>query len=492
MAEKSIYGDIAKRTGGDIYIGVVGPVRSGKSTFITRFMNELVLPNMGEGYSRERARDEMPQSAAGVTVMTTEPKFVPDEAVSLTLSDGATLRVKMIDCVGYMIPAALGGTENGAVRMVHTPWQEAPMPFEEAAELGTQKVMSEHATIGMLVSSDGTVGEIGREDYVKAEERLVNELKELGKPFAIILNAADPTREESIALAENLEEKYGVPVALVNCLTLDAEDIRGILSMVLAEFPVDSLGINMPSFLSALPEDHPIRLSVTEEICRLAGEVRRMGEVSAVFEKLSENPSVEAVQVTTLDMGNGRATLDVKFPQSLYFVLLSEMAGEEIKEEGALFSLVQELSKIRRKYERIESALTAAETTGYGIVMPEKEDLHLEQPSVVKQSGGWGVRLRAGAKSIHMIRTDITAEISPIVGTEQQSEDFLHTVLSKLEEEPDGIWESNFFGRSLYELVGDSLNEKLAHMPEDARQKLSETLSRIINEGSNGLLCILL
>ncbi len=492
MAAETMYRDIAERTGGDIYIGVVGPVRSGKSTFITRFMQELVLPNMKEDYARERARDEMPQSAAGMTVMTTEPKFVPDEAVSLVLGDGVALRVKMIDCVGYMIPDALGGEENGAARMVHTPWQEEPMPFGEAAEYGTRKVIGEHATIGMLVTSDGTVGDIPRSSYEGAEARLVSEMKEMGKPFALILNSANPAAESAVALARELEAKYTVPVALVNCQTLGAEDIRGILSMVLGEFPVSAVSVTLPDWARALEPEHPIRKSVTEDICRLAASVDRMGEVRRVFEGLLENDAVDGVLAENLNMGTGRAELRVLLRPALYYDILSEMAGEEIADEGALFSLVRELCGTREKYGRVAKALEEAEAGGYGIVMPRQEDLRLEKPTVVKQAGGFGVRMRAAAPSLHIIRADIETELNPIVGTEQQSEEFLRNILCDLEENPQKLWGSNMFGKSLYELVEEGLCGKLAHMPEDARMRIAETLERIINEGSNGLICILL
>lgn len=492
MTQRSIYQDIAERTGGDIYIGVVGPVRSGKSTFITRFMQELVLPNINGDYSRERARDEMPQSAAGKTVMTTEPKFVPDAAVPLSLDGGVALRVKMIDCVGYMIPEALGDIEDGAARMVHTPWQEEPMPFAEAAEYGTRKVMGEHATIGMLVTSDGTVGEIPRGSYVEAEKRLVRELAETGKPFTVILNSADPSNEASRALAAELEEQYGVPVALVNCLSLTAEDIRGILGMVLGEFPVSSVRVSLPAWARALGREHPISRSVTGDICRIADQVRRMDDVKSVFEKLSENEYVDRAEIENLDMGCGMATVRISFAPSLYFDVVSELAGEEIRDEGKLFCLLKELADVRSKYKKVEDALEKAEQDGYGIVMPDIEDLRLEKPVIVKQSGGYGVRLRAAAPSLHLIKADIETEINPIVGTEQQSEELVRSILTEFENDPQKLWESNMFGKSLYELVSDGLCRKLEHMPPEARQKLSETLARIINEGAGGLICILL
>ena len=492
MAERSIYQDIARRTGGDIYIGVVGPVRSGKSTFITRFMQEMVLPNMAEDASRERARDEMPQSAAGKTVMTTEPKFVPDEAVGITVDGGIALRVKMIDCVGYMIPEAMGGEENGAARMVNTPWQEAPMPFADAAEYGTRRVMCEHATIGVLLSCDGSIGEIGRASYAEAEQRLVQEMKALGKPFAVVLNSADPASPAARALAAELEETYGVPVALVNCLALCAEDIRGILSMILGEFPVTSVRFLLPAWGAALPADHPIRLALCEDICRLADQVERMGDVSEAFATLCENDAVTDVRVQELDMGSGRAVIGVELAPALYYDVLSELAGAEVRDEAALFALLCELAAVRDKYARVADALESADSTGYGIVMPEIEDLRLEKPRIVKQSGGYGVQLSASAQSIHMIRADICTELNPIVGTEQQSEEFVRNILAEFESDPERLWQSNMFGKSLYEMVNEGLQQKLAHIPEEARRKLSETLERIVNEGANGLICVLL
>ena len=492
MATESIYRDIAERTGGDIYIGVVGPVRSGKSTFITRFMQELVLPNMKEEHSRERARDEMPQSAAGYTVMTTEPKFVPDEAVALTVGEDISLRVKMIDCVGYMIPEALGGEENGATRMVKTPWSEDPMPFDEAAELGTKRVIGEHATIGMLVTSDGTVGDLKRECYEGAEARIVSELKALGKPFAVVLNSADPQNKDSRALALRLEKEYGVPVALVSCLSLNAQDIGGILSMVLGEFPVTSIGVALPDFVRALPADHAVRNALFSEICEIGNKISRMGEVADAFAALGENEAVRSVRVTSSDMGTGRVEISVSLAQELYYRAVSEAAGQEIGDDCELICFVRELAAVREKYSRVSEALEAAATTGYGIVMPHSDELRMESPTIVKQSGGFGVRLRATAPSIHMIRADIVTELNPMIGTEAQSEAFVRSILDDLAEDPERLWHTDMFGKSLFELVSEGISGKLSHMPEEARRKLGETLERIVNEGSNGLLCILL
>ena len=492
MAEHSIYKDIAERTGGDIYIGVVGPVRTGKSTFIKRFMESLVLPNIGDGYSRDRARDEMPQSAAGKTVMTTEPKFVPDEAVTINLDDCASLRVKMIDCVGYIVSDALGTIENGQPRMVHTPWQDEPMPFVEAAEMGTEKVIREHSTIGMLITTDGTIGEIGRESYVAAEERIVSELKSLGKPFAMVLNSADPASESSIALAYELEAKYDVPVALVSCIDLDAEDIRHILELVLHEFPVTEIRLRMPSWMSALDSTHKIKSSVNASICACADKVRKTGDIKSAFSDLGSNEYIKSSTIEDIDLGTGKALINVTFDDALYYSVLSELSGFEIENERALVTLLRQLADTKSRYDRVADALAMAEEKGYGIVMPTVDELHLEEPEIVKQSGGYGVKLCASAQSIHMIRANIETEISPMVGTEQQSEDLVRYMLREFEEEPGKIWESNVFGKSLYELVNEGLHTKLEHMPEESRTKLSETLERIINEGSGGLICIIL
>ncbi len=492
MTEHSIYKDIAERTGGDIYIGVVGPVRSGKSTFIKRFMESLVLPNMDDGYARERARDEMPQSAAGKTVMTTEPKFIPDEAVTVHLDDTAAMRVKMIDCVGYIVPEALGTIENGQARMVRTPWSEEPMPFAEAAEMGTHKVITEHATIGMLITTDGSIGEISRESYVEAEERVVRELKEMGKPFAVILNSARPASEEAIALAYELEASYQVPVALVSCIDLDAEDIRHILELVLHEFPVAEVRLRLPEWTTALNPTHKIHTSLISSIRRAADSVQKIGDIREAFESLSENEYLRDVTVDEVDLGRGCATVTLHMQPGLYYQVLSELTGFDIDGEESLIRLLCHLSEMKETYDKVAEALEECQEKGYGIVMPEVADMSLQEPEIFRQSGGYGVKLRAAASSIHMIRANIEAEINPIVGTEQQSEDLVRYMLKEFEEDPNRIWESNMFGKSLYELVNEGIHSKLEHMPDASRIKLSETLERIINEGSGGLICILL
>ena len=492
MTGHSIYRDIAERTGGDIYIGVVGPVRTGKSTFIKRFMEALVLPNIEDSYSRERARDEMPQSAAGKTVMTTEPKFVPDEAVTIKLDDSAGMRVKMIDCVGYIVDEALGTIENGQPRMVHTPWQDEPMPFRDAAEMGTEKVIKEHSTIGMVITTDGSVGEIPRESYVAAEERIVNEMKSLGKPFAMIVNAKDPTNERSVEIATELEKKYGVPVALVSCIDLDAEDIRHILELVLYEFPVSEIKFSVPGWLSSLDSEHRIHSSVLASVRECADRIHKTGDIKDALTCLCENEYVDKYTVEEIDLGTGCARVDLALDDSLYYTVISEMTGFEIEDEEQMISLLCELSEVKKRYDRISEALDMAEEKGYGIVMPSVDELTLNEPEIVKQAGGYGVKLGASARSIHMIRANIETEINPIVGSEAQSEELVKYLLREFEEDPSRIWDSNVFGKSLYELVGEGLHQKLEHMSEESRQKLSETLERIINEGSGGLICIIL
>ena len=491
MATRSIYRDIARRTGGDIYIGVVGPVRTGKSTFIKRFMECSVIPHIAGAEERARATDELPQSGSGRTVMTTEPKFVPEEAVKITVGGDTTLSVRMIDCVGYAVEGALGDSEDGEPRMIHTPWSEEPMPFAEAASLGTERVIREHSTIGILVTTDGTVGDLGRSVYLPAEERVAEELSSLGKPFAIVLNSAHPGSEEAISLAYELEEKYKAPVALVNCTELNSDDIAHILELVLGEFPVSEISFRLPAWCARLPREHRLFCEIRDYIAGCADKITRFGDIRSALDA-SGRGSIEGASLLTLNAGDGTAEASVRLPQELYYRTLSELAGVDAADEASLFSLVLSLAEAERAYRKVEGALRDVREGGYGIVMPDLSDLHLEEPEILKQSGSYGVRLCASAPSIHMIRADIETELHPLVGTEQQSEELVRYLLREFEENPRGIWESNMFGKPLYELVNEGLHAKLAHMPEAARKRLSETLGRIINEGSNGLVCILL
>ena len=486
MSGNSIYKDIAKRTGGDIYIGVVGPVRTGKSTFIHKFLNSVVVPNIDNEFDKARTVDEIPQSASGRTVMTTEPKFVPDESVKIKMEDETELNVKMIDCVGYIVDGALGGNEDGEPRMIMTPWSEEPMTFEKAAEIGTGKVIGEHSTIGILVTTDGTIGDIPRESYVEAEERVAKELKELGKPFAIVLNSKIPENENSHSLAVSLEEKYGVPVALVNCTALNADDIREILSLVLSQFPVRSLTFNIPKWTEVLPESHPIHVSVMEKIEKFAESTDKLGDIEASLNL------TEGINRLSVNAGDGTAEFEIPMSTDEYYSVMSELTGIEITDEKTLLSTMLRLSDIEKEYKKVEGALNDVREKGYGIVMPRPDELVLEEPKLTKQSGGWGVKVSASAESIHMIKTGIRTELCPIVGTEEQTEEVVKYLLDELEENPKRVWESNMFGKSLYDLVNDGMNAKLTNIPDESREKLGETLERVVNEGANGLICILL
>ncbi len=501
MADHSIYKDIAARCGGNIYIGVVGPVRTGKSTFIKRFMETLILPAMTDPHDRNRTIDALPQSAGGRTVMTTEPKFIPDEAVAVTLEESgaeSTVHVRMIDCVGYTVPDAVTVGEGDGVRMVHTPWSETPLPFEEAAEIGTNKVITEHATIAVLVTTDGSVGEIPRRSYLDAEKRVVAELQAHKKPFVIVLNSAHPENPDTQALGLSMEASYHAPVALVSCPDMDKEDIRHILGLVLEEFPVREIGFTLPAWLSALPPDHAILRSLSETLRARVPMITKTGEIPAAFADIaSENDLICAAQATQIRPGTGSADVTLSLDDRLFYRTLGEETGFDITSEGELFSLLTSLASVKKQYEHLEDALRDVREHGYGIVMPDFSELKLDEPEIVRQNGSWGVRFKATAPSIHMIRANIEAQVAPIVGTplgssEQQSEEMVKFLLHEYEEEPAKLWATNMFGKSLYELVGEGLHGKLANMPDDARQKIGETLERIINEGSGGLICILL
>lgn len=504
MANTSIYDDIATRTGGDIYIGVVGPVRTGKSTFIKKFMENLVLPNISDDYDRERAKDGMPQSAAGRTVMTTEPKFIPDEAVGISVDGGAKLSVKMIDCVGYLIDGALGQSEDGQARMVTTPWSSEPMPFEAAAEIGTRKVISDHATIGVLVTTDGSITDIPRTAYEDAERQVASELSALGKPYVLLLNSAHPEYPETQALGHELESRYNVPVALINATELDGEDIRQILELVLLEFPIVEVKIDLPEWMSALDDNHRLIGQVTDRVMTALGKIKQIGELKDATKAIvtkdflkdagddpKDDPFVSA-EPSSIDLGSGCARIKIITRPSLYYEVLSELCGIGIKDQTELIDTLCELAAVKEKFDRVENALCDVEEKGYGIVMPRLSDMTLEEPKIVRHSGGYGVLLKASAPAIHMMRATVNTEISPVVGTEQQSEDLVRYLLDETKGDPDRIWSTNLFGRSLEELVGDGLASKLDALSDDARAKLAETVSRVINEGSSGLICIIL
>ena len=492
MEYQELYEDMSRRTGGTIYIGVVGPVRTGKSTFIKRFMETLVLPRIDNVYRRERAKDELPQSGSGRTIMTAEPKFVPEEAAEISIHGGGSCRVRLVDCVGYLVDGALGHTEDDLPRMVSTPWSDTPIPMAQAAELGTRKVIADHSTIGLVITTDGSFTDIPREDYVAAEERVIRELSDLGKPFLVLVNSSDPHGETAQSLCTSLASRFDVTARAVNCLTMDETEMQAVLQAVLYEFPVREVGILLPPWINTLPAGHRVKEAVYQGIRTQASHIGRMRDMDACCDALSETEYVTASHVDAMDLGAGSVRITMTVPQSIFYQIAGEQTGLEIRDDADLIPLLTRLAKIQKEYERFDGALSQVRQTGYGIVMTSIEELSLEEPQIVKQNGKYGVRLKASAPSIHMIRADIQTEISPIVGSEKQSEDLVHYLLSEFDGAPERIWQTNIFGKSLSELVSEGLTSKLTHMPEDARSKLQETLQRIINEGSGGLICIIL
>lgn len=492
MVKNDIYTDIAKRTDGDIYIGIVGPVRTGKSTFIKRFMEQLVIPNIESDFRRERAVDELPQSAAGKTIMTTEPKFIPEEAVEIAVGENARFNVRLIDCVGYIVPSSIGYIENEAPRMVMTPWFSEEVPFNMAAEVGTRKVITEHSTIGLVITTDGSISDIPRAEYEESEQRVINELKAINKPFVTLLNCVDPKSGKAAELCREMEEKYGTTVIPVNCLELSGDDIDNILKQVLFSFPVKEINISMPKWITGLGKGHWLKTEIFGAIREAANEVRTVRDAQNIVEKIRSCEDITYSDIRTIDLGKGSADISVTLKSELFYRILGETTGIEIHSESDLLPLLKELTAVKKSYEKIENALKEVEATGYGIVMPTIDELTLEEPEIVRQGGKYGVRLRASAPSIHMMKADIITEVSPIVGSEKQSEELVMYLLRDFEENPGKIWESNIFGKSLHELVNEGLHNKLYRMPVDARMKLQETIERIINEGCGGLICFIL
>ncbi len=496
LEQSAVCREIGARTGGDILIGVVGPVRTGKSTLIKQFMEKLVLPVVEPEAARQRARDELPQSAAGRTIMTTEPKFIPEKAVPLELEGGGECRVRLIDCVGYMVEGAMGHEENDKPRMVKSPWFEEEIPFDLAAETGTRKVIRDHSTIGIVVTTDGTISEIPRENYIPAEKRVIDELEELGKPFVILLNSTHPDAPETKALAAEMEQSYGRSVLPVSCIDLDEGDLNEILREVLYEFPVRELDFALPRWVTMLDRGHWLQTEVYTAAMACSERIARMKDVAAKKDTASAvEMACDAVEQTTLsgmNLSEGIVRITVILKPDVFYQVLSEQTGLEIGDEAGLMPCIIGLARAKREYEKIQSALEQVEATGYGIVMPTIDELSLEEPEIVRQGGRYGVRLEASAPSIHMMKAVIHTEISPIVGTEKQSEDLVQSLLGDFESDPEKLWESNIFGKSLHELVNEGLQNKLLHMPQEARTRLQETLEKVINDGCTGLICILL
>lgn len=492
MEKANIYSDIAKRTDGDIYIGIVGPVRTGKSTFIKKFMETLVIPNIESEFRKERAIDELPQSSAGKTIMTTEPKFIPEEAVKITAPGNTEMNVRMIDCVGYIVPSSIGYYEDDMPRMVQTPWFDEEVPFNMAAEVGTQKVITEHSTIGIVITTDGSISDIPRTEYEEAENRVISELKAIKKPFVIVLNCVNPLISSAKELAIKMQEEHGVPVIPLSCIELEASDIQTIIGKLLYQFPIKEIAIQMPKWINSLEKNHWLKSNIWNTIKASTMDITLISDVESSAMKISECENIEKSYVDNIDLGKGLATITVNLKGDLFYKILGEVTGIEISGEAGLMPCMIELANIKKKYKKIEGALEEVAATGYGIVTPTLDELELEEPEIVKQGGKYGVRLRASAPSIHMMKATITTEVSPIVGSEKQSEELVMYLLKEFEENPRKIWESNIFGKSLHDLVNEGLHNKLYRMPSDARLKLQETIERMINEGCSGLICIIL
>ena len=488
----SIYQDMAARTGGSIYIGVEGPVRTGKSTFIKRFMETQVLPHIDNAYRRDRAQDELPQSGSGRTIMTAEPKFVPEEAVCIRLEDDVTFSVRLIDCVGYMVPGAMGQFEDLSPRMVMTPWYDHEIPMTEAAEIGTRKVITDHSTVGIVITTDGTITDIPREDYLEAEERVIRELQEIGKPFLVLLNSADPRGSRAASIAAEIGEKFGVSCLPVNCLALEEQELRSLLQGLLYEFPLQELDVFLPPWVDALPGEHPIKSDLYQRIAAGTAGLHCIRQLAPYLASLQNTENVESAGVDAMDLGQGVAQASIRLPRGLFYTTLSQRSGLSVSDDGDLMELLTELAEVRKAYDKVAPALIAARETGYGIVLPTVEELELEDPEIVRQGGRYGIRMRASAPSIHMIRADVSTTVSPIVGNEKQSEEMVNYLLRQFEGDTGKIWESNIFGRSFNEIAGEDLQAKLKRMPPDAQAKLREALERIINEGGGGLICIIL
>lgn len=491
MEKFDLFRDIAERTGGDVYIGVVGPVRTGKSTFIKRFMETMVLPNIVDPYDRERAKDEMPQSAAGRTIMTTEPKFIPNEAVEIMVKDNVSVRVRVVDCVGYTVEGALGYEEDDGPRMVLTPWFENEIPFQEAAELGTKKVIAEHSTIGLVVTTDGSVTDLPRDKYLPAEERVINELKELQKPFLIILNTCYPAAKETRELVAKMENQYDVPVIPVDCIQLTHDDVYAILQEVLYEFPVKEVNITLPRWVEELEQDHWLREKFDGAVKEVVQYVRRLRDIDQAIDDLSGYDFVADVILHDMDLGSGVAVIEMTARSELLYKVLEELTGFTIVGEHHILRLMRELSVAKREYDKLSGALEQVRQTGYGIVPPQLDEMVLEEPEIIKSGNRFGVRLKASAPSLHIIKTDVQAEISPILGTERQSEELIQYLMREFEGEPEKIWRTNLFGKSLNSLVREGIQNKLTGMPENAQIKLRDTLQKVVNEGSGGLICII-
>lgn len=492
MEKADVLQHISERTGGDIYLGVVGPVRTGKSTFIKRFMELLVLPNIEEAHEQEIARDELPQSGAGKTVMTTEPKFIPSNAVEINVSEGIDMRVRMVDCVGYAVPGVLGFDEGEEPRMVRSPWSEEEIPFEEAAEIGTRKVIHDHSTIGILVATDGSVTDIDRGAYLEAEERVISELKELDKPFVMVLNSANPFSEETQELANELRDAYQVSVVPVDAVNMEYEDVIAILRESLYEFPVAEVNVNLPGWVQELDSNHWLRSHLEKDIYNIIDSINRVSDLDNGVAALATLADAEGAKLTSMDLSTGISTLDVAIDKNCYYRILEEFSGEPILGDQTIMRLIKNYSVSHREWDKVKEAMAEVRENGYGIVTPQLDEMQLEEPELMKEGSRFGVRLKASAPSYHMIRADIATEVTPLVGTEKQCEELARHIMDEFEDNPRKVWETNVFGKTLYDLVSEGIEGKLCTMPEKAQDKLRLTLERMVNHGGGGIICIIL
>ncbi|AYD40006.1 stage IV sporulation protein A [Clostridium fermenticellae] len=492
MDNFDIYNDIAERTQGDIYVGVVGPVRTGKSTFIKRFMELMVIPKIENAYKKERAKDELPQSSSGKAIHTTEPKFVPNEAIEINLNENTKFKVRMVDCVGYIVKNASGYMDGEHAKMVTTPWYDYEIPFEEAAEIGTKKVINEHSTIGLVVITDGSITEIPRDDYVEAEERVINELKDINKPFIVVLNSEHPYAPETISLKKEIEEKYDVSVQCMNVLNMTEEDVTNVFERVLREFPIKEINIDMPEWIEKLESSHWLKIDFIDVVKEMCKNIYKIRDINKSMENIKDVEFVGKSNISEINMGQGVARINLRPKENLFYNILSEICESKISGESDLLSAVKEMHAAKFEYDKISQALTDVRETGYGLVAPQLSEMKLEEPQIVKQGNRFGVKLKASAPSLHFIRADIETEVSPIMGTERESEEMVKSLLEQFESDPSKIWQSNMFGKSLEILVKEGLQNKLYKMPEDVQIKIQKTLQKIINEGNGGLICIIL
>lgn len=486
----NLYKDIQFRTGGEIYMGVVGPVRTGKSTFIKRFMDIMVLPYMTQEHEKVRAQDELPQSSGGKTITTTEPKFIPKEAAKVTLGDDIDVNVRLIDCVGYMVEGAAGHIENDTERMVKTPWSAEEIPFTQAAEIGTRKVINDHSTIGIVVTCDGSFGEIPRENYVPAEERTIQELKKIHKPFIVLVNTEKPYSEEAIKLAEGISRKYQVSAMPVNCEQLKKEDIHDIMEKILYEFPLTMIEFYMPKWVEMLPNTHKMKADIIQQIKALMGELGCVKDVAGGGIQL-ESEYIRKCKVDGVDMATGCVSVSLDVDDSYYYEMLSDLVGESITSEYQLLNVLRDMAKMKREYVKVLHAVEAVRCKGYGVVTPDRDEITLDKPEVIRHGNKFGVKIKAESPSIHMIRANIETEISPIVGTEKQAEDLIRYI-SDAGTSEEGIWETNIFGKTVEQLVNDGISGKIAMIGEESQMKLQETMQKIVNDSNGGLVCIII